>query len=221
MLSFFIVTLPLGAEEEKYAIINKRYPHPLMVMLDFNEDEVLTFMEFENAPKFKGLSAERRESIFLRFDKNKDSKVTNDELPPYEREIPYQIKPWNLNNIGNLDADKDGYVSFEELQQGPFIRDFEEARQKGIFDYHDQNKDGKLSATDYLLEVKYYFVQQRDVNQDKKVDISELKLSPFFSEMEDQELKFQFDRRDTDQDGGITNNDVWPLDLISGCNLKP
>lgn len=108
------------------------YGHGFM-MMDENEDQVITHEEFEN----------RQSERFKQADENGDGTVTSGEFSKfleYERERRRQMREQYMFN--RLDSDGDGVISSEETS----------AHAKQMFERMDSNGDGKIDAADRAMK---------------------------------------------------------------------
>jgi len=210
-------------DTKRFSVNNSKYHHPLIVILDFDENGVLDFEEFKNAPKLRKSKNHQKRVLFDRFDKNSDEVIQEKELPVYQRVIPISLRPWMPELISNLDLDNDGYVSYQEFTKDNLVSDFKKKRQKKIFDNCDNNGDGKLSANDYQIRKQKAYIANRDLDEDSKVTYIEFKKFPWLVDRQEDVVKKNFNERDTNQDGFISMEDEMPkLDLEKiGMTLKP
>jgi Ca2+-binding EF-hand superfamily protein len=115
---------------------------PPRAKLDTNGDGVIDRAEAAKAPR---LAAQ-----FDTLDKNKDGKLSRDELPRWHGKRHGRGPGGREEMMAKLDTNKDGRISREEAKADP--------RLAARFDQMDVNKDGYLDKADRELGRK----QQRD-----------------------------------------------------------
>lgn len=113
---------------------------------DMDGDGRVSRAEFLAKPPFQSVDEERLRKMFDRMDRNKDGFLDKKDLeggrgrarPPGGR------PPWA--NLKELDLDKNGAVSREEFENGPFSQKMPEKQRHSLFDRLDSNGDGAVSA---------------------------------------------------------------------------
>lgn len=104
-----------------------------------------------------------------------------ENLKPSQKELPYFKH--KIKSFQKADKDGDKAISFEEFSKMKRIEKFDETRQKKIFDYLDQNKDGvlhfrELQSKECQLEnslIKDF--SKYDTDQNKGLDIKEIRIA--------------------------------------------
>ncbi|KAF1055434.1 MAG: hypothetical protein GAK43_00228 [Stenotrophomonas maltophilia] len=113
-------------------------PSPRLAKLDTNGDGVIDRQEAAAAPWLA--------QHFDQLDKNKDGKLSADELPHWKR--GHRGLGGHGERWAKLDTDKDGRISRAEAQADP--------RLAARFDQLDLNKDGYLDKADRELRMKQH-----------------------------------------------------------------
>lgn len=140
--------------------------------LDKDEDGKVTVAELAAGRPGEGPGGQKGPKgnpgeFFARADKNKDEKLSQDEVP---------AELWE--RLSKLDKDEDGAVSLEELGAGRMAmggKGGPEGKGKGgeFFDRADKNKDGKLSKDEVPAEA-WERMGKLDKNGDDSVSKEEL-----------------------------------------------
>lgn len=121
----------------------QRGPH------DPDGDGRVSLEEFRKSPRVAGLDAARQEELFARMDRNGDGFLDRKD---YQGRRPGRDGEGPSRMVEELDADKDGMVSFEEFRAGSRAKGLNEAQAKDMFERMDRNQDGKLGADDFRGE---------------------------------------------------------------------
>ncbi len=116
--------------------------------LDVDGSGSVSFEEFKNGPVSQKLPLEKQEEMFKRLDSNRDGLITKNDRPI---ERPRGGAPSSVPNRPelNLDANKDGALSFEEFRQGPRMKKLGEDQQEASFEALDSNGDLKITVEDF------------------------------------------------------------------------
>ena len=169
---------------------------------DINEDGAVSLSELEEAREQWKPDLKRPidELILFRFDTNEDGLLTEDEV---------NEKVWG--RIVEADANDDGAVSFEELQDshGQRVPDCPKPIIESIFERFDVNKDGSLTA-DEVNEKLWSRLAKADINEDGAVSLSELEETREQWEPDHKRPidELIFARFDTNKDGLLTEDEV-------------
>jgi len=133
---------------------------PPRAKLDTNGDGVIDRAEAAKAPR---LAAQ-----FDTLDKNKDGKLSRDELPRWHGKRHGRGPGGREEMMAKLDANKDGRISREEAKADP--------RLAARFDQMDVNKDGYLDKADRELGRKQHrdaWFAAADTNKDGQLSKAE------------------------------------------------
>lgn len=127
----------------------KMRPHPelesgMFEMLDKNKDKVITSEEFFAGPRMAKMPQEQRDKLFARMDLDGDGKVTPEEI----RKMRQESHEKHMREVRQLDTDKSGGLSFEEMSLGNFFSKLPEEKRKQIFERMDTNGDGQITPED-------------------------------------------------------------------------
>lgn len=131
-------------------------PAPRLAKLDTNGDGVIDRSEAAANPR---LAAK-----FDELDKNKDGKLSRDELPRWQ----HGRRGHGGERWAALDVNKDGRISREEAKADP--------RLAARFDQLDLNKDGYLDKADRELRMKQHrdaWFAAADTNKDGQLSKAE------------------------------------------------
>lgn len=121
-----------------------------------------------------------------------------------------QIADLARNNFKIMDANKDGFLSVEEItaQNKKMVSGMISARDKRMnemFDRLDQNKDGQISRAEFQASGRKIdaadakpAVTKMDTNRDGKVSVDEFVA----------DITSNFDRRDTNRNGQLDANEL-------------
>ena len=133
---------------------------PPRAKLDTNGDGVIDRAEAAKAPR---LAAQ-----FDTLDKNKDGKLSRDELPRWHGKRHGRGPGGREDMMAKLDTNKDGRISREEAKADP--------RLAARFDQMDVNKDGYLDKADRELGRKQHrdaWFAAADTNKDGQLSKAE------------------------------------------------
>lgn len=125
---------------------------------------------------------------FKMFDKNKDEKISSQELGMVMRELGFDPTEDELKDmIGNADADGSGSIEFPEflnLMIKRFANDDKMEEMKAAFEVFDKNKDNKISRSELKSAMRKMgeptsdqeidaIIQEADLDKDGMVDYYE------------------------------------------------
>ncbi len=113
-------------------------------MLDKNKDKVITSEEFFAGPRMSNMPQEQRDKLFARMDLDGDGKVTPEEI----RKMREEKHEKHMREFRELDTDKSGGMSYEEMSLGKFFSQLPEEKRKQIFLRMDTNGDGQITPED-------------------------------------------------------------------------
>lgn len=113
-------------------------------VMDKNSDGVISQEEFFAGPRMANMPQEQRDKLFARIDSDGDGKVTPEEI----RKMRQESHEKQMREIRELDADKSGGLSYEEMSLGKFFGQLPEEKRKQIFARMDTNGDGQITPED-------------------------------------------------------------------------
>ena len=117
---------------------------------DTDHDGFLSQDEFTATPRIQNLPEEKRANIFKRLDKDADGKLSRDELAILNK--PHDGKPGQpgerMKRLWELDADKNGGISFEEFKAGPMYMKLSAEKQQEVFHRLDSDGNGVIDPKD-------------------------------------------------------------------------
>ena len=113
-------------------------------MLDKDKDGVITSEEFFAGPRMVNVPEDQKQKIFSRIDTDGDGRITAEEI----RKMRQESQEKHMREIRELDTDKSGGLSYEEMSKGRFFSQLPEDKRKQIFARMDTNGDGQITPED-------------------------------------------------------------------------
>ncbi len=170
-------------------------PEELFARLDRNADGTVAREEIaEIAERMGGWRGKAGDTLLRRADKDQDGRISREEWP-----LPAE-------QFDRFDADRDGFVSAEEmLPQGPRRGRKEERKGREGAEFlakHDLDKDGKLSREEFTDARRF---AEMDANQDGVLDAAEVEDS--FEKRSTERGYGFFEVYDLDRDGKVTREE--------------
>lgn len=202
---------------------------------DTDGDGFLSREEFAAMPRVQNLPDDKRPQLFDRLDKNKDGKLSHNELFRHDRQ-PDDQRP-AARRLWELDADKNGGVSFEEFKAGPLFQKLPAERQTEIFRRLDTDGDGVISPKDKPQPPKRpeggkrpgrgdgpppgprpdgqrmnpeRMLKQLDKDGNGSVSFDEFRAGPQAGGLTEDELEDRFEAMDRNKDLKLTREDFPP-----------
>ena len=162
---------------------------------DLDGDKLVTFAEFQKSEKVARIPEEGRKRIFDHLDKNKDGKISRDELPKSRGDGGPK---WG-------DLNGDGKITKDEFLKNPRAR-------AEMFERMDHNKDGVLTRDDFRRRSRGPFFDRAtlaklDTDGDKALTFEEWKKHPRLKDVEAKRLREIFGRLDRNDDGKLNEKD--------------
>jgi Ca2+-binding EF-hand superfamily protein len=116
---------------------------------DPDGDGRVSLEEFRKNPRIAPMEADRQAALFAKMDRNDDGFLDRKDYmgrrPGRDGNGHGPRGPMNPPRmIQDLDADKDGSLSFEEFHRGSGMKEVNEDRAEEMFQELDRNGDGKL-----------------------------------------------------------------------------
>ena len=171
-----------------------------MKTYDRNKDGKISFEEFGATRKTAALKEEGRRRLFNHLDKNKDGRITPNELP---KAIPHPVR--------ESDLDRNGRISFEEFRKNARLKGISEERIKTMFSRMDHNKDRSLTAQDFrprgVVPFETAELERFDVDGDKALSFEEWLKSSRRRGNSEGELRRRFNMLDRNKDGKLDDKD--------------
>ena len=116
---------------------------------DADNNGTLTRAEFDNLPRVQKLPEEKRSKIFARFDKDQDGTLSGDELKVMMQRPPSEGGAHAaMMRFRQLDTDKSGGMSLEELKAGELFKKLPLEKQEALFARLDTDGDGEITIKD-------------------------------------------------------------------------
>lgn len=113
-----------------------------------------------------------------------------------------------------LDLNQDGALSFDEFSQAERLVLLEEEKRQKLFDFLDQNNDGKLQNQELRPRAPRWMkglqkgLIKLDANQDGQLNFEEFSKAKFISEKPEAEQREVFAKLDKDQSGEVDTNEL-------------
>lgn len=188
---------------------------------DKDGDGMLSFEEFSSMERVSQLPADKQQKLFSRLDKNDDGNIKAGELASGVHDAAKRRPQLALQQ---MDADKDGAVSFDEFARSPFVQKLPEDRRKAFFNRMDANNDGKLSPEDHRHRFANNdrrkpngngenanrqfdpkrLMERYDANKDEALSFEEFKKLPWIENRGEDAQEDQFERIDKNGDLKLT-----------------
>jgi Ca2+-binding EF-hand superfamily protein len=174
-----------------------------MSAYDRDKDKAVSWSEFQASKKMKHLEEAGKRRIFDHLDKNKDEKITSNELPQGGR-------PANGAKRGDLN--NDGKISFTEFQKNPRMKDAKPERLAEMFKRMDRDGDGFLTPHDFPRPNRgtlfdRSLMEKLDENKDQALSFEEWSKSSRLKEFSEERKREMFDRIDRNDDGKLDEAD--------------
>jgi Ca2+-binding EF-hand superfamily protein len=186
---------------------------------DSNGDGAVSRDEFVALERISKIPSEKQDEIFSRFDKNGDGKIQPGEMRPGRG--PGDGKH-QMPRLHELDANKDGKVSFEEFGKGPLAKRMPQERLKLLFGRLDTNGDGSISPEDRpkgrggprdrrpMHHDRQKMIENLDKNGDKSLSFEEFRQAPWLKEKGEDEQEDAFEALDRNDNLMIDQSDLSP-----------
>jgi Ca2+-binding EF-hand superfamily protein len=201
---------------------------------DANRDGFISKEEFAMMPRLEKLPEEKRVLLFERIDKNGDGKLGRDELMqmagPRDGAVDQPEK-----RLWELDTDRSGGISFEELKAGPIFKKLSPEKQQRLFARLDTDGDGVITPQDKPEppfkrpeghphpdhprpdrerqdegERPEQINRKLDVNGDGSLSFEEFRAGPAMKKLSEDQQEDRFELLDRNQDQKISPEDFPP-----------
>ncbi|MES2996597.1 MAG: EF-hand domain-containing protein [Verrucomicrobiota bacterium] len=189
---------------------------------DANSDGFLTAEEFATLRRIARLPEEKRSKIFERLDKNGDGKLADKELAVLAR----KRKP-DMKRLWELDKDKSGGISFDEMKAGEAFAKLPAERQERIFKRLDQNGDGQITKDDRPEKGRkperkrkpgdgggrgnpQEMLRELDENKDGALSFDEFRKGDRVKSLDEDEQEDRFQKLDKNHDKKLSREDFQP-----------
>lgn len=182
---------------------------------DANGDGFVSKEEFFALPRIDKLPDEKRDKIFERLDKDKDGKISKEELGSFGEGPP------RVPRLPELDVDKSGGVSFEEFKASEFVQKLPPEKQEELFKRLDRDGDGQITPKDHPEPPNRpegeggpegmgprQLLKRLDADGDGAVTFEEFKKAPFADKLGEDALEDRFEKLDRNHDKKITAEDI-------------
>jgi Ca2+-binding EF-hand superfamily protein len=174
-----------------------------MSAYDRDKDKAVSWSEFQASKKMSHLEDAGKRRIFDHLDKNKDGKITSNELPQGGRAV---------NGSKRGDLNNDGKISFAEFQKNPRMKDAKPERLAEMFKRMDRDGDGFLTPRDFPRPHRgplfdRGLMEKLDENKDQALSFDEWSKSPRLKDLSEERKREMFDRIDRNHDGKLDEAD--------------
>lgn len=210
---------------------------------DQNSDSTLSFNEFSSLPRLQAIAEEKRTELFERLDKDRDNQLTLEEMQ--RMGPPKTDGPNHRKRLWELDTDKSGSITQDELSAGEMFRKLPPERQEKLFDRLDTNKDGVISPADRPENPGPPPEGERprnnkpddkdsprrpipfpklDINSDGLLDFDEFAKMPGISRLDEDDQEKAFEKIDTNKDLKIIPQELEnfrPFEHSKGKGPRP
>ncbi|MGL4398783.1 MAG: EF-hand domain-containing protein [Luteolibacter sp.] len=199
---------------------------------DADGDGFISKTEFDLMPRIQKLPAEKRDPLFGRLDKDSDSKLSREELLRFGKPRDGQPEP-PMKRLWELDADKSGGISFEEIKAGQLFMKLPPEKQQAVFDRLDTDGDGVITPKDRpetpfkRSDGKHkphrpggpppeheggpgQINRKLDVNGDGALSFEEFQAGPAVKDLGEDEQEDRFERLDKNGDQKLSPEDFPP-----------
>jgi len=199
--------------------------------VDQDGDGAISGAEFAQMPRVTKLPEEQRQHLFQHLDKNGDGRIDRAEIQT-GKPGGSEGRP-QLPGIGELDSNKDGAVTFEEMQAGRFFSRLDPEKQKHIFARLDSNGDGRITPEDKPprrprpegegrprpdggghgehmgdMPRPRGLIEHLDKNGDGVVTLEEFSANPRMSELDAETIRQRYRMLDRNRDGKVDRSDI-------------
>jgi Ca2+-binding EF-hand superfamily protein len=115
---------------------------------DANGDGSLSLEEFRTMPRIARLPEEEQARLFKRLDTNSDGKLEKSEIFRRRPGGDHQRPPEHRRRIMELDANRSGGVSLDEMRAGEMFSKMPAERLQALFKRLDTDGDGEITPQD-------------------------------------------------------------------------
>jgi Ca2+-binding EF-hand superfamily protein len=204
----------------------------LWKVADTDNDGYISKAEFGLMPRVQKLPEEKRETLFARLDKDQDGRLGRGELVRFGKPREGEPEP-PMKRLWELDSDRSGGISFEELQAGPLFMKLPPQKQQAVFDRLDTDGDGVITPNDRPEPpfkrpdgktrphrpgapspgkggAPEQVIRKLDVNGDGSISFEEFRAGPAVKDLDEDEQEDRFERLDTNGDQKLSPEDMPP-----------
>lgn len=196
-------------------------------LADTDHDGFISLDEFQAMPRLMNLPEDKRQNIFKRLDKDGDGKLSRDELGRFGKPPEGQDRP--MKRLWELDVDRSGGVSLEELKAGDLFKKLPADKQEKLFRRLDSNGDGVISPEDKPEPFKRFdgkgpgpegggpprdepgrINKALDTNGDGALSFDEFRTGPAVRNLSEDQQEDRFELLDRNHDQKISADDFSP-----------
>lgn len=212
---------------------------------DQNGDNSLSFDEFSSLPRLQPIPEEKRTQLFERLDKDGNKGISLEEMQ--HMGPPKPDGPKHHKRLWELDTDKSGSITKEELSAGEMFQKLPPEKQQALFDRLDTNNDGVISPEDRPERPgprpdedngkdnrprnrqhgdeepprRAPDFSHLDLNNDKSLSFEEFSKMPGIGRLGEDEQEQSFEKIDTNKDLKLTPEELENFRPFDRKNDKP
>ncbi len=199
---------------------------------DADHDGSISKAEFDLMPRIQKLPEEKRGSLFTRLDKDNNGKLSREELVRFGKSRDGQPDQ-PMKRLWELDADKNGGISFVEFKAGQLFMKLPPEKQQAVFSRLDTDGDGVITPKDRpeppfkrpdgkqrsnrpdgkgseQEDSPAQINRKLDVNGDGSLSFEEFRVGPAVKNLTEDEQEDRFELLDRNGDQKISPEDFPP-----------
>jgi Ca2+-binding EF-hand superfamily protein len=186
---------------------------------DKDSDGFLSSAEFAVMPRIVNIPEEKRANIFKRLDKDGDGKLSREEISRFGK--PHGKPDQPMKRLWELDADKNGGISFDEFKAGELFKKLPPEKQDAVFHRLDTDGDGVITPRDkpeppfhgprkegdHPEKPPEQINRKLDTNCDGALSFEEFRVGPAVKNLTEDQQEERFEMLDRNDDLKISAED--------------